>query len=825
MDINLNQTFGKIPDKLLKIKWLLLVLFFLGTFFMLYGMFTKFSIDMSLETWFREDDPIKTSLNKFRQEFGSDDGVYVVYQPKDDNVFSVQSLSVLKQLHEKLVNARFNPENPNLNRVERIDSLINIRYQQHKNDSIVSRELVGKNLPKTDQEAQKIKQIALSEEDFKLAYFSQDFKYAGIRLKTNFGTILKNQIQNDPSDDFSIDFSVNETDELPEYEATEMEEYLGFMTELRQIIDQFPDFKFYFSGNAPMMEFAMNSMNQASMILGLMVVVTIVLLWILFNSFSAVIWPVVLIAASAVWSIGIFSWLDITLTNMVSLSFMLILAVGIADCVHVMSAYINYRNRGDSHRIAMSNAYYKTGKAILLTTITTMLGMSALLITDIPHIGVFGLMSALGVAMAFIFTILFLPLVLDIYHPMPKAKTIKFSAITLFLKNILEIIPQKVTQNRFKVIATYIALFAILIYGLTQVKVDTNFAKLAKEDSDIRIAIELIDKKMMGADNLEIFFDFNKEDALKEPKVLIAIDELAQELKNKYPQYVVKTFSLADLVKKTYKTFMNDDNSYYKIPADAKLTAQLLYLFDNSNPQDRRSLVNDDYSKTHISLMMRNAGSYEYTKFFQDARDLTREKFSKLNLNFPQSTWETTGSLTLMMELLDHISWAQVKSFIFALLMISLLLTITLGSVQSGVISIIPNLLPAFFTFGMLGLLAVALDSDTLLIVPVIIGIAVDDTIHFMSHYRDAWYKTGDVMLSIEKTVKEVGQAVVFTTLILGVGFFMLSFSDYLGLVKTGLFGSLAIFVALGTDLLLLPALLYWLKPDLGRRKYLRRIK
>jgi len=137
--------------------------------------------------------------------------------------------------------------------------------------------------------------------------------------------------------------------------------------------------------------------------------------------------------------------------------------------------------------------------------------------------------------------------------------------------------------------------------------------------------------------------------------------------------------------------------------------------------------------------------------------------------------------------------------------------------VQAGLLGIIPNLIPAIFTFGIMGWLKIPLDTDTLMIAPVIIGIAVDDTIHFITHYRMALAKTHDMRHSLISAIKEVGQAVTFTTLILGFGFFMLSFSDYLGIAKVGVFGSLAVFVALLCDLLFLPALIIIFKPKFGQ--------
>lgn len=128
----------------------------------------------------------------------------------------------------------------------------------------------------------------------------------------------------------------------------------------------------------------------------------------------------------------------------------------------------------------------------------------------------------------------------------------------------------------------------------------------------------------------------------------------------------------------------------------------------------------------------------------------------------------------------------------------------------------IPNAIPAFLAFGLMGLLGVPLDTDTLLIAPIILGIAVDDTIHFMTHYRVELSKTGSIAVALESAIKEVGQAVMFTTMVIGLGFAVLSFSDYLGMAKVGFFGSMAIFVALLCDLLLIPAMIIVFKPKFG---------
>lgn len=848
----LNNYFEHAPGLLLKQRIWVLSGFFLISAILIYGMVTRFQMDMSLESWFQKDDPTKVSLDDFRQQFGSDDGIYIVYQAKDGDVFSEKSLSTLRQFHRELDDIRLglteladeqvdDDRLAMLQRIVKIDSLFNARYQRADGDTLISKKLLAQDFPSTDAERLAKKRIALSQRHFNLSFFSEDFRYGGIRIKTDFGVVpLSGETASKEDnlladDDFGLasDLEVDDSiaNEKIDFKEMAMDEYLAFMVALRSVADQpeYEHFKFHYTGNAAMMEFAMNNMAQASALMGLMLLAVIVLLWFLFRSFSAVFWPVLVISFSAFWSIGFLSLIGVTLSTMVSLTFMLILAVGTADCVHVLSAYMLYRQQGHEHRTAMQKAYRKTGVPIFLTTITTMAGMSALMISDIPQIAVFGLNSALGVGVAFILTIFLLPVLLDIWHPFSKKseKTLKLKQLqqkdahSSLLQKALSALPEMVGKRKMLIVICYFVLFGSFIYGTSLVKIDSNLIELAKEDSEIRVTYKLVDENMMGGQSLEFILDMNKRDAFKNADVLKTVEQFTEHLHAEYPEYVVKTFSLADIVKDTHMIMQEGDPAYEFVPNDSILTAQLLYLFDNANPEDRRNLVNDDYSLSHISVQLKNKGSYEYTNFFEQVQKDLNQQFSGLKVNYPEMEVSVTGQLALMMELIDHISWAQIQSFAFALMIITLLMMVSLGSVQAGLISMVPNLLPAFFTFGVMGLLGIPLDTDTLIIAPLIIGIAVDDTIHFIAHYRDAWYESGDVNAALHSTLKEVGQAVTFTTVILGIGFSMLAFSDYMGLAKTGIFGSLSIVIALTSDLLLLPALISWLKPDLGRAKYL----
>ena len=267
------------------------------------------------------------------------------------------------------------------------------------------------------------------------------------------------------------------------------------------------------------------------------------------------------------------------------------------------------------------------------------------------------------------------------------------------------------------------------------------------------------------------------ENALQDPKVLKAIDLFQKKLETDYHDYVVKTSSLADVVKDAFQVLNEGREEMYIIPDDNRMLTQTLFLFNNANPEDRRKLVSDNYSKSHISIQLYNNGSYEYTRFFKDVQNDLKTIFAPLEKDYPLMESSVTGGLALIMELSDYISKTQIRSLGLAILIISCILIFLLGSFRVGFLSILPNLIPATLTFGALGLLGIPLDSDTIIIAPVIIGIAVDDTIHFITHYRGEVIKDRNIPRALTNTLEEVGQAITFTSIILGLGFSIMAFS------------------------------------------------
>jgi len=852
---------------------------------------TRFVIDVTVDSWFSEDDPVLQSLDEFRDQFGSDDGLFIVYEAKDGDVFSADSLGLIDQLTTRLNHWQDIPQEvldevgitpdlaKELDHIKRVQSLTNVRIQVHQDETLSSPRLI-QNLVMSKDEAQQVKAMAMAQSNLPLFLFSNNNRFGAIMVTTDFGAIpMSPRFQasaSDLMDDDEIDwagdfddpsasaFDVSVESAPVRFEDMDSGLYLSFMEAVSRLY-QHPElerqFNFYPIGNASLVKLAVDDLKQAGVLLLGMVLVINLLLWTLFRSVSAVLWPQIAIGMSALFVVGTLGWLGLESSTLISLTVMLIVAVGVADCVHVMSSYVYFRERGHEHEPALSKAYGKTGLPILLTTITTMVGMGALTITGMPQFVMFGATSAAGVLLAFLYTLFLLPVLMDLWHPMAKPIStlaargwrlwlaylawpivmlckliwlllwplrilayhsgLQWLASGIWLPHVLAKIPAFVDQYKGLINFMFVSLFALCLYGATQVKVDSNVAELSREGSPLRTAYTIVDEHMMGTGSLEILVNMQQSDALMQADILQTMDQLQRLIENKYAQHIIRTHSLANLVKDTHAIMQDGSDAYKTIPDDNIAVAQLLYLFNSSNPEERRALVNDDYSQSHISVQLRNAGSSEYAEFFEQVQIDIEQAFASHEAQYPNMDVHVTGTLAMMMRLMDDMSNNQFKSLALAMVFISGLLVLTLGSVQAGLMSITPNMIPATLAFGLMGLMGIPLDTDTLMIAPLIIGIAVDDTIHFITHYRMALAKHSDMRLALVDTIKQVGQAVTYTSLVLGCGFFMLSFSNYLGLAKVGAFGSLAIFVALLCDLLFFPALIMVFKPKFGQQNVL----
>ena len=876
----LTAVFAKMPNRVLRSKRLVLVVLALVSIGMFYAMATRTVFDLSSESFMQDESPAQMALDEFRRQFGSDRSVFIIYKPTDGDVFSTQSLTAMQQLTSDLENwqsldrAKFpGVDLDQLIHIRRVKSLANIRLQESVGDALLSGRLLPKALPETAEDLNSFKARAMAQPDYVSSFYSKDGGYGGILVQTDFGTVpiegyesavdIAGVELDDSFSDFDVSFDEAAVIQEVEYRDVDPRDYLDFSDALGAVYGQYDEQLMYYPVGEPTIMSQMQDVLEQLRILGfLMVIIFAVLLWVLFRSASALVWSMVTITLSVAWCWGVTVLLGVTLSSMIALTILLIFSVGIADCVHVMSAYFSFRREGIEHYAALTKSYEKVGLAILLTTVTTAAGILVLATSNLEPIRIFALMCAFGVVLAFFFTIVLLPILLDLWHPtavtekgsvadrlgdrwhalgnVPKLVIALATATAIFIvlggmlglfintvialtywiinahQQILARVPTIVEGAPRLILAFFAIILALCIYGSTKIVIDTNISGLFKDDHPLAVAVNVVDNNMAGSQDMEVMIDTKTVDGMLDVDLLTAVDALQTSLEARYPNTIGRTYSLANIVKDTNQVMNGDNPEFYRIPNSNQAVSQLLYLFNSANPEDRRNLVSDDYSRSHIAVTSRSMGSFGYQQMFAEVELDIEARFAHLKTAYPDLEIVLTGTMATFMVVSDEIARSQFNGFALALVLISLIMIITLGSLRGGVMGMIPNAIPAFLAFGLMGLLGIPLDTDTLLIAPVILGIAVDDTIHFMTHYRVELTKSKSISIALESAIREVGQAVMFTTMVIGLGFAVLSFSDYLGMAKVGFFGSLSIFFALFCDLFLIPAMIIVFKPSFG---------
>ena len=859
--------FQQIPDWTLRHRFKVWIGFILIVLAILPGV-TRFQLNLSEEFFFQDNDPVKKAFERFRLQFGGDEAIYLVYEAKDGDIFSTRSLSALRSLQEEILNYRLQLEpgtSSALDHIVDVTSLINISYLNASEDSLTSSQFIGDRIPTTPAEIEAYRQKALAHPDYPLLYVSNDSRYGSILIRTDFKTELIDLNEETPVpaqsqdadlgtglddltleyeeyDDFAeLDVSSFDTSALEDtaasenyrFETVDVQEYSDVMAALKTYLDK-PEYTQHLTilatGNPPLNAFIWdNFVPQINFFMMITLLIVMGALFILFRSFSAVLWPTLIIILCSALTIAVMGWLGLVMNLMFNVTIILILVVGVADAVHLISGYVFFRQQGFEHREALREAYAKAGMAIFLTSVTTAIGMLALVTVPLTPIQNFGISCAIGVLFAFIVSVVMLPLLLEIWKPAKKlpshpsshhepSTTTKAAKPLSWVQQFLNAIEPYALAAPWFNISIFSILAVVFIFGATKIRVDSNQINVFGEGHEIRQAYDIVDQNMGGTQNLEIFLESQQEGIFQDPAVLNMMDELQNYIEG-VPNVVV-TRSLVNIVKDANQSLHAGQAAYYSIPQDARQLQQTLFLFNNANPKDRRRVVSDDYSKAHITINTVTIGSKESVVLFEEVEKKIQELISPLQQQYPSLKATLTGSVTLIVKMVDYLSWSQITGFGLALTAISLILLGIFGSIRVGLIALFPNLFPLIVVFGAMGYLNIPIDIDTLIVAPLMIGIVVDDTIHFLTHYREEIIKShGDILKAIHEVFKEVGQAITFTSLILALAFISFVGLEHQGLKSFGVLSAIAIVTALIAELFLLPALLYVTRTTFKRQR------
>ena len=770
-----QRFFLSLADKLLRFRWLGIFAVVLLTVFFAFQM-QGLKFDNSNEVWFVEGDRSLDLIDKFRDVFGNDDFVVLLFESR--NFFEPENIRRIKRLAEAL-----ETEVPYL---KDMTWLGNVEYIEGIKDGIKIHELL-ETIPENPEEIAEVRKKALSEPTYVNSLISPDGQSAAIIL----------EMERYPEDGDTLD---------PKSEIS---------PSVRNILarPEFASLNAYVAGG-PIMhhDYSEIAGRETTMFMGLCLLIQMaILLWV-GRGVRGVFVPISIVFLSVLWTMGAIGLMGFTLNMMIIILPSLLICVGIGDSMHFIAEYQDQCDKGLARRKAMVRAFAMVGLPCLLTTLTTMGAFLSFLTVRIRPFRELGLYAAVGVVTALVLTFILVPFFYsfgmkkNVRSTNPGSQKNRHDLFDRLLARVHWI----VTAGPGWVVAFFVILALVSIAGAMNIQVESNTAKMLSAKLPLRQAYDFIDERMGGSMSMEIMLDTGKTDGVKEPAFLKKMDAL-QDFVDKHP-LTTKTISVLDVLKKMRRAMHNNDQKFYSVPETREAASQYLFMYETSGGDQLDKLVGFDYDIARLTVKTRTLSTADVRKFMRDVEDFSRKTFDD------SVSVEMTGALTWVKALNDKIGEGVKYSFTAVLFAVAALMIIFLRSVKLGLISMIPNVFPVLITLGLMGFAGIYLDMPLMCCSAVIIGVAVDDTIHFFRRYRREFKGLGDYTQALRATLSTVGRPITFTTMTLILGFGVMTLSDISGWRNFGFLSGFAFLWAYLADFFFCPALILLFKP-LGPEK------
>lgn len=532
------------------------------------------------------------------------------------------------------------------------------------------------------------------------------------------------------------------------------------------------------------------------------------LLGLLFRSWVGVLIPLGTVLMADIWTLGLMSLVGVDITIISYLIPTLLLIVGTGDGVHFLVKYhAALRDLGDRRR-ALEETLRKIGRALFLTSLTTAVGFGALTTARIRIVQEFGLITAAGVFIAFLLSVLFIPALLLLLKPTPPARLEAYSR-GLRVRIIRVLIRFVRTRPRLIIASGFVVLSIGLVGALRLVPHSSLLADLRSGDR-LYDDMHLTEERMGSILPLELVVEIDSSSGvvLQEPEVLAQVEAL-QSFLTTIPE-VGKVVSIIDYLKAIHRAMHDGDQAYYKIPANRATVAQYLLLYEGQF----EALVNFDYTKTRIAARIRDLDSRRSEEIVSQIQGFLAQRFP------PYLRVEITGTTFLALRTNHYLAETLTNSFILAFAVITLVIILLFRSIKIALISIIPNMIPMVIMAAVMGYFGIPLRPATAMTFAIAFGIAVDDTLHYLIRYRQELMQAGGRYREAnDATMQGTGIAMISTTVILVSGFLILTQSRFIPTFEFGLLSSITIFSALLGDLTFLPAMLSLVRPAISRER------
>jgi predicted RND superfamily exporter protein len=785
----LDHFFGKLAGFSFDHRWWMValsILLLLGCL----ALASKARINNGFESFFDANDTTYLTYDEFREDFGSDEISYILYEAPNHEFgpFNIEIMQRIIELTEAL-----EEEVPF---VYQVRSLANVELMIGNDDGIEILELQDL-FPLSQEELIDLRPAYLGKEMLVGGILSEDAKYAAIIVEMDrSSTDSLEDIRLDPEGGDGIANLYPQVTDAAITEILAREEYSGIT--------------FLHSGDVPLNAiFNVVIGDESAFLQGVTAFLISLILLFFFRSFVGVFAPLLVIQISVIATVAfvvVLGWdLDLSFGSIPTL----ITAIGVAHSVHILSEFRGLFSKIGDRRQALVETLRLVGTPCLLTSITTAVGFASMSFVPIKSIAHMGAYSAFGVLVAFLLSLTMLLAALSFGRTHPRRAM--NDAIPRegsegdTLHGVLDAIYHFVLKRRREILWISFLILTIAVAGILRLVVDSNWLNDLSDRIPLKAHTIQVDEVMGGAMNLILLFDGGSPDSIKDPAVLGDIARV-QEWANQQ-ELVRKSYSIADVIKDLNQSFHADDPSFHQIPETRELIAQYLILYEGAGGVEVDEYVSSDYQRASLELRLQ-------LRMMSHTAGLVEDLEAELARNpLRASTISLTGMGALWLKLLDQIVVSQIQGFLIAFSAITLLMCLLLASVKTGLLSMLPNLVPVLLTLGIMGWMVIPLDYSKASIAAVAMGIAVDDTIHLISRFRYEFLRCGNYARALELALFDVGRALVITSIALVCGFLVLTLSLLDSQATQGVLLSTTIIVALLGDFLLLPALILTFKP------------
>ena len=708
---------------------------------------------------FGEDNPQLLAFNALENTYSVSKAVLIAVTPQDGSVFTREALGAVEELTEAAWRAPYS---------SRVNSLTNYTHSEALDDDLLVAPLVDDASSMSDADVVRIERIALNAIEIAGRLVAHDGRTAGVAIN------------------FILPENVDQA-------VIEITDYLNSV--LNQARTNHPDIDYYMTGDVVMdrtfADVTQSDMQTLTPIVFLIIVgATIILLRSILGTLAIVAVLVFVINTT----MGFAGWNGVVFSPTNAGVPIIVMVIAIADSIHIVTSVLLGMRRGLDRNAAIVESIRINAYPVFITSVTTAIGFLSLNASDSPPFHVLGNYVAFGVLCALVYTMTLLPAVLSI---LPLRASLTQSDGTAFFDHFADFVIARRTFLLWSVTVVVVG----LIIGIPRIELSDNLAQYFDDRYEFRRDTDYIIDNLTGLDKLEYSLSAGRDGGITEPDYLRRVDAFAEWYREQPEVTHVQAFS--DIMKRLNKNMHGDDPAFYRLPEDPDLAAQYLLLYELSLPfgSDLNDRIDVAKSATRLVVVTRNAWS-------RDLRELDERAQVWLLANAPVFAHEASGLSIIAAHLTLRNIHSMLRGTITAMALISFILIWIFKSVRIGLLSLLPNFIPAIMSFGLWGYLVGHVGIASSVVIAVVFGIVVDDTIHFLSKYLKARREGLPAPEAVRYTFHTVGHALWTTTAVLSAGFLVFATSGFEVSWALGLLVTITIIFALVADFLLLPTLL-----------------